>query len=352
MRNDKEKGKRKSEKVRNSKLLHFSLDPFPLYLVWLEWPEKCFRVDAEALRCLRELVPAGSRVVRVKGEAAFLRALPKATHAIVWNFKGEWFARAPRLKVLATPAAGQELVPTVGPKGVKIHFGHYHGEIMAESVAGFLLAWAKGFFAVRHAPAKVARWPRTWLSDKCYDVAGTKAVVVGYGNVGRAIGRKLSVLGVDVYGVTRHGIVTGGKVHGASSISGQETASPFLADGAVRDVLREADWLVLALPSTTGTDDWLDAKRLRQLPRRCVVVNVGRGNAIDEQAHFAALKAKRLAGAYLDVRKFEPSGTVPEFGTNAKLEKLSNCVVMPHSSAFSPNYLRLCFKELKDDRCL
>ena len=329
-----------------------SSNPFPFYLVWLEWPEKCFRVDAEALRALRSLVPVGGRIVRVKSEEAFLRALPQATHAIVWNFKDEWFARAPRLKVLATPAAGQELVPTVAPKGVKIHFGHYHGEIMAESVAGFLLAWAKGFFAVRQAPAEVSRWPRTWLSDKCFDVAGTKAVVVGYGNVGRAIGRKLSALGVDVCGVTRHGIVSGEMVHGASSISGQETASPFLADSVVRKVLREADWLILALPSTTGTDDWLDAKRLRQLPRRCVVVNVGRGNAIDEQALYAVLKTKRIAGAYLDVRKFEPSGTVPEFGTNANLEELPNCIVMPHSSAFSPGYLRQCFKELKDDRCL
>ena len=127
-----------------------------VYLVWLEWPEKCFRVDAEALRTLKGLVPKGSRVVRVRGESAFLRALPKATHAIVWNFKEEWFAQAPRLRVLATPAAGQEFVPTRGPKGVRIHFGHYHGRIMSESVAAFVLAWARGFFAARNAEEEVA----------------------------------------------------------------------------------------------------------------------------------------------------------------------------------------------------
>ena len=288
---------------------------------------------------MKGLVPKGSRVLRARSEAGFLRALPQATHAIVWNFKPDWFAKAPRLKVLATPAAGQELVPSKGPRGVRIHFGHYHGAIISESVAGFMLAWAKGFFAAPQAPKSCRRWPRTWLSDKCFDVAGTKAVVLGYGHVGRAIGERLSALGVDVTGITRHGIWKNGKLH--------RSPSPFPFA-----FFRDADWLILALPSTTGTDDILDAALMRKLPRRCVVINVGRGNAIDERALFSALKAHRLAGAYLDVRKHEPSKTVPEFGKNAALEKLPNCVIMPHAAAFSPNYVRLCFKELKDDRCL
>ena len=132
-----------------------------VYLVWLEWPEKCFRADAEALRALKRLVPKGSRIVRARSEGAFLKALSRATHAITWHFKAEWFAKAQKLKVLATPAAGQEFVPTKGPKGVKIHFGHYHGRIMSESVLGFMLCWAKGFFAVRQAPQGCRDWPRT-----------------------------------------------------------------------------------------------------------------------------------------------------------------------------------------------
>ena len=301
-----------------------------LYLVWLEWPEKCFRIDAGALCYLQRLVAGKGRVVRVRSEAAFLRHLPQATHVLVWNFKSEWFAKAPRLKVLATPAAGQEFVPTKGPKGVRIHFGHYHGRIMAESVAAFALAWAHGFFAVRNAPRSCRAWPRTWLSDKCFDVAGTKAVILGYGNVGRAIGAKLAALGVEVFGVTR------------------STPPP-----AFSAAIRQADWFVLALPSTTGTDDILDAKLMRRLPRSCVVINVGRGNAVDENALYAALKSRRLAGAYLDVRKHEPSATVLEAPGYVKgLADLPNCIVMPHASAFSPQYVRMCLEELKDDGCL
>lgn len=302
-----------------------------LYLVWLEWPEKCFRVDAAALRVLRTLVPKGSRIIRARDEAGFLKVLPRATHAIVWNFKREWFSRAVRLKVLATPAAGRELVPEQGPDGVQIHFGHFHGAIMAETVVAFILAWARGFFALsahRDSGADDAAWPRAWLSDKCREVAGSKAVILGYGNIGRAIGEKLEALGVEVTGVTRHRPVRAAE-------------------------LRAADWLVLALPSTTGTDGLVDANFLKRLSPTCVLVNVGRGNAIDEAALAAALKSNRLAAAYLDVRKNEPSGTVPLFGANAReLDHLPNCIISPHSSAFAPSYVSNCFRELKNDGCL
>ena len=281
-------------------------------------------------------MPHGSRIVRAKDEAGFLKALPKATHAIVWEFKTEWFALAPRLKALATPSAGKELLPTEGPKDVKIHFGHYHGDIIAESVAGFVLAWARGFFAVRHAPKALTVWPRAWLSEQCTEVAGTRAVIVGYGHVGRAIGRKLSALGVEVYGLTRHGVF-----HSSSPIPHPSS------------LFSSADWLILALPSTTGTDDFLNAALIRKLSRRCVIVNVGRGNAVDEKALATALKTHRIAGAYLDVRKHEQSGAELAFGANvAELAALPNCVLMPHSAAFSPRYVRQCFQELKDDGIL
>ena len=302
-----------------------------VYLVWLDWPERCFRAGQSDIDFLKTLVPRGSRVVRVRSERAFLRELPDATHAIVWNFRREWFSVARRLKVLATPAAGRELVPETGPEGVSVHFGGFQGAIMAESVAAFILAWARGFF---RPELREKEWPRTELGDKCITVAGTKAVIAGYGRVGRAIGEKLEAIGVSVAGITRHGTYIGGAK----------------ADGLTTSkLLSDADWFVLALPSTTGTDDFLSAKLLAKLPRRCVVVNVGRGNAVDEKALYAALKSRRIAGAYLDVRRHEPSATVLECsGYVPELSSLPNCVTTPHTSAFSPRYVELCFRELKD----
>lgn len=284
------------------------------YLVRLDWPEKSFRSSSADIEYLRSLLPEGASVEHVRTERAFLRALPKATHAIVWNFKKEWFVKAPRLKLLATPAAGRELIPEVGPEGVKIHFGGFHGGIIAESVVGFMLAFARGFFLKSE---KV--WPRVDFSDKCYSLSGTKAVVLGYGKIGAAIGAKLKGLGVGVEGFSRKNIED------------------------LPRALKTADWLILALPGTTGTDNIVNAALLKKLPRRAVLVNIGRGNAIDEKALFEALKSKRIAGAYLDVRKVEPALEAP---------KLENLVLMPHSSAFYPSYVKDCFKELKDEGLL
>lgn len=243
-----------------------------------------------------------------------MKALTKATHAIVWNFKAEWFEKAPNLRLLATPAAGKEFVPEVGPEGVKIHFGGFHGAIIAESVVGFMLAWARGFFLKSDK-----LWPRVDFSDKCYSLSGTKAVILGYGKIGKAIGKKLEGLGVGVEGFSRKNI----------------------AD--LPKALKTADFLILALPGMTGTDNIVNSALLKELPRRAVVVNIGRGNAIDEKALFEALEKKRLAGAYLDVRKVEPAQAAP---------KLDNLILMPHSSAFYPSYVKDCFKELKDEGLL
>ena len=312
------------------------------YLIWLEWPEKCFRANDGDLKLFRSLVPKGSRVVRVKSEQAFLKALPSATHAVVWHFKKEWFARAAKLKVLATPAAGRELVAwRDAPKGVKVHFGSFHGPIISETVLGFLLAWTRGFFW------KGPMWPRKELAEHCGDLEGTTAVIAGFGRIGRAIAARLESFGVECVGITRHGIFTL-----ADFRKGRSTAEKIPSP-----LLRRADWFIIALPSDTNTDDFLNARLIRRLPKKCVVVNVGRGNAVDETALLAAIKEGRLAGAYLDVFKHEPTALNPKIGPRGKGLAAArsvpwNLVRMPHACAFSSRYMKECFKELKSEGLL
>jgi len=307
-----------------------------LYLVYLNWPERCFRAGAREIALLKSMVPEGSRVVRVTGDRAFLKALPKATHIITWHFRGEWFRLARRLEVLATPGAGRELVAwRDAPPSVRVHFGGFHGKIMSETVAGFILAWARGFFRREVASARTGAapwrdvWPRAAIGGVCRTVAGTKAVVAGYGRIGRAIGDRLAALGIEVAGVTRR----------------NAAELPALA--------KDADWFVMALPGDTGTDDFLDARLISRLPRRCVVVNVGRGKAVDEAALLEALRGGRIAGAYLDV--FKGESRIGEGDSGAAILSADprtlpwNLVMMPHSSAFSSDYLWMCLEELKSE---
>lgn len=298
------------------------------YLVFLRWPEPCFRANEKDLEYLRSLLPRNTVVVEAKTERAFLAELPTATHAIVWYFREEWLKLAPKLKVLATPAAGRELVPQTPIT----HFGGFHGAIMSETVLAFVMAWSRGFML-----KQPSIWPRTWMGDKCREVAGSKAVILGYGRVGQAIGEKLEAVGVEVHGFSRHIPLTVAKL---------KALAP--------------DWMILALPGDTGTDNIVDAAFLSKLPRKCVLINVGRGNSVDEKALAKALKAGRLAGAYLDVLKYEPHyKRCNGFMEATKREseeylqgKVKNCTILPHAAAFSPSYVKRCFKELKDEGLL
>lgn len=286
------------------------------YVVYLEWPIECFRVNAEALAVLEGLVPAGSRVVRVRNDEEFLKELPDATHAIVWHFHPEWFAAAKELRVLATPSAGRELVPIEGPEGVTVSFGGFHGKAMSETVLAYMLAWCRGI--LRRPGRKF--WERSELGDKCYRISGTKAVILGYGKIGKAIGSLIARFGARVVGIGRSNI------------------------GTLKEEVKDADWLICVLPSDTGTDGLVSREVIEALPERAVVINVGRGNSVDEAALKAALQQGRIAGAILDVIGREP----PQAGDTLTTGDIPNLTVMSHSAAFYPQYVEDCFRELAE----
>ena len=291
------------------------------YLIWLSWPERPFRLSGADLEMFRSLA-RGGRVEAVRTRRAFLKALPEATHAICWEFRKEWFAKAPRLRVLATPGAGRELLPSEEelPPGVRKYHGGFHGAIMCETVLAYMLAWCRGLYQAydwqRNGDA-ADLWRRVALGERCFTLAGTRAVILGCGRIGHAIKMKLEAFGVEVKGIRRRNACD------------------------LPDAVQDADWLVCALPSDTGTDDIVDAAILGRMKRSAVLINVGRGNAVDEAALASALGRRRIAAAFLDVFKNEPLG--PSSPLAADVPGLFR---FPHSSAFAPDYLARFFREL------
>ena len=93
------------------------------------------------------------------------------------------------------------------------------------------------------------------------------------------------------------------------------------------------------MPSGSSTDRILNGERLKRLPAHAWVYNFGRGNAIDEDALAKALEEGIVAGAGLDVFAQEP------LAVDSPLRHAPNILLMPHSSAFSPNYMDLFVKE-------
>jgi len=267
-----------------------------------------------------------------RDEAEFLNILPKATHALVWEFRADWYARAARLQHVATPAAGRDWVALPPEPGTRATFGSFHGPLVAQTLAGQLLAFNRGILDMARLTRGGHLWPRIKLSANLRDVRGTRAVILGFGNIGQAIGRVLKAFEIRVTGVRRDAsqpapvwFTRGDHVLPASGLEG---------------ALASADHLVCALPATPETRLLLNAERLALLPPRATVYNVGRGNVLDEDALALLLENGRLRGALLDVFQAEP------LSAGSRLRSAPNFHCLPHVSAIAPNYLDVWLDEL------
>ena len=285
----------------------------------------CFCIRARHIARLRAACPS-AKVTWCRTKASFIRALPKAQVAVTWAFRQEWFARAPQLRCILSSAAGRDFFPLTPPPQVAVRHGTFHGPLMAETVLGLMLAFNRGILASYRLQLQGELWPREPLYGNLRLLRGSRAVIVGFGHIGTAIGRLLRPFGVCVTGVRR----TQQKRRPVWFGKDDELVTLDNLD----KVLPQADHLILVLPSDTGTDLMFDAKRLALLRRHAVVYNVGRGNCVDEVALAEALKSGVLRGACLDVFAEEPLTKASPLAEN-----LPGLVRLPHASAFAEEYM-------------
>ena len=145
-------------------------------------------------------------------------------------------------------------------------------------------------------------------------VIGSHVVMLGAGDIGRNVARRLKALGASVTGACRSG-------------KSEEPAFDRVVPIQELDsVLPEADALVMALPATAETMGILSRERIALLPERAFVINVGRGSAIDQEALVEALNQRKLAGAALDVMTPEP------LPADNPLWDCPNTIITPHIS--------------------
>ena len=156
---------------------------------------------------------------------------------------------------------------------------------VAEYAVLGVLAAAKRFDEVVRARDR-HEWPAD--APGKVELFDTKALVVGYGTIGRLIGERLAAFGVAVTGVTR---------------SGRD--GTLVAD-AWRHGLRDYDWVILAAPSTDATRAMIGADELARMKPSAWLINIARGDMIDQGALVAALDGGTIAGAFLDPTDPEP----------------------------------------------
>ncbi|MDP9996351.1 phosphoglycerate dehydrogenase-like enzyme [Variovorax boronicumulans] len=160
-----------------------------------------------------------------------------------------------------------------------------------------------------------AQREKTWVplvgSGLPRDLAGQTAVIGGWGPIGQGLGALLSALGLRVIPVR------------------SSTSADSVCFEDIHTVLPRADWLLLACPLTDRTRGLIDAAALALLPHGARLVNVSRGEVVDEPALIAALRSGAVSGAYLDVFAHEP------LPADSPLWDMPNVIVTPHTAGHS-----------------
>jgi phosphoglycerate dehydrogenase-like enzyme len=180
---------------------------------------------------------------------------------------------------------------------------------MAEWVLGMIISFAKQF------PQTLA-YQRSceWNYRVSEMVAGKRALVVGVGSIGRAVGRLLGAVGMEVEAV------------GRSARDGDPDFGHIHAIDELHDCLARADYVVLITPLTAQTRNLFGAEEFAAMNPHARFLNIGRGALVVEEALLAALQEGRIAGAALDVFVEEPLPSQSSFWS------APNCLVSPHMS--------------------
>jgi len=184
---------------------------------------------------------------------------------------------------------------------------------IAQTAIAALLALARGFPHWLTAQRR-REWTPLRAEASPRDLRGQTAVVLGLGRIGTEIARLAQALGLTVIGVRRGPRRPGDPV--------DELHAP----AALPGLLARCDWLVITCPLTPETRGLVNAELIAKLPRAARIINVARGEIVNEPALVAALQSGRLAGAYLDVFETEP--LPPE----SPLWDLPNVIVTPHNA--------------------
>ena len=243
-------------------------------------------------------------------------ALPGAEIMLGWNFRAdslrEAWDSATELRWIHWAGAGVDaaMFPELVDSDVQLTNARGIFDVpIAEWVLGMIICFAKQIPQTFGFQSQ-AQW-RHRLTET---VAGKRALVVGVGSIGRAIGRLLQAAGMEVEAIGRSARDGGGdfnQIHGVDDLHVH---------------LPSADYVVLITPLTEHTRNLFGAAEFAAMASHARFINVGRGALVVEDALLKALDEQQIAGAALDVFVEEP------LPPDSPFWHAPNCLVSPHMS--------------------
>jgi len=199
-----------------------------------------------------------------------------------------------------------------------------HGVPVAEHAVAMMFYLARALDQVEASRRAGHLWDRDRIArspSPVGELVDSVVCVIGYGGIGREVGRRAKGLGMQVWAVKRQ---PGGEP--------LEAVDRLFGPEGLREALAGSDYVVLALPHTPETDGLIGAEELAVMKESAILVNVSRGRMIDEGALVEALRSRALRGAGLDVFWDEP------LPPSSPLWEIDNVCITPHIGGVSPRF--------------
>ena len=254
--------------------------------------------------------------LRIAEASTLSQALPGTDVLLMWDFFStalkDAYGSADRLEWVHAAAAGvdsllfDELVDS--PVTVTNARGIFDRPI-AEFVLSYILMHAKSSIGSLDDQAA-----KKWNRRSTRDIAGTKALIVGTGAIGRGIARLLKAVDIDVTGA------------GSRARSGDADFGEVIDSATLPEHVAGFDWVIDIAPLTEKTERLIGAEAFAAMDDTAVFINVGRGDTVDTDALVTALRDGQIGGAGLDVFDEEP------LPAGHPLWSMDNVIITPHMS--------------------
>ncbi|MDU2064624.1 MAG: 2-hydroxyacid dehydrogenase [Sporomusaceae bacterium] len=237
---------------------------------------------------------------------AFLTATYKVDEAFM--------SKAPKLKIVQKVGVGTDNIDSVAAAKRGIVVGNVPGgnaNGVAELTIGLILdLYRKTILLDRRTRA--GQWSM-WTYRSCsYEIKGKTHGIVGFGHIGKRVAELSRAFGTTLLYYNR------------TRLEPSIEAKYQVKYASLEEVLQQSDIVSVHLPLTSGTRDFIAAKELAQMKPSSVLIHVGRGNVVNEQALYEALRQGKIAGAAIDVWASEP------VAADNPLLQLDNVVATPH----------------------
>jgi phosphoglycerate dehydrogenase-like enzyme len=197
-----------------------------------------------------------------------------------------------------------------------------------------MLAYAHKFHLMIRAQLR-REWLRSGFPGTVEELRGKSIGIIGYGSIGRETARLAKALGMRVLALKRDPATRRDPGWCPAGLGDPDGVIPekFLGPEQRQEILRESDYVTVTLPLTEHTRQFIGAREIAAMRPGAFIVNIGRGEVIDENALIEALQAGKIGGAGLDVFEKEP---LPK---DSPLWDIESVILTPHMAGANRGYM-------------